>query len=313
MLLDKYRPVRVEEMVNKAAAMELKDLLRSKKPFIITGPAGCGKTLAIELVAKDLGYEIIHLSDDLLKTPEITKQRSIFFKGKIFVIELDSLRALDKIDDFGKQSSFPIILSANDIYQKRYYEIRKKYKLVKFRKVSDIYLMNIVKKICLRENILCNELALKNLLLLYNGDVRAVLIALECLRAEGITLSSVRSLEECKFLNVFDVLLEVYNGEIRSAIRLLSNMDQDIEPWIEENIIDGKSIEANELVAKADLFKTRINRTGSWSLQKYYFDMLGAISTLNTGKKMFNPPYSKWPRRTIKKENTKKDVSSNDE
>ncbi|MBI5332444.1 MAG: Flp pilus assembly complex ATPase component TadA [Candidatus Aenigmarchaeota archaeon] len=300
MLLEKYKPVRIEEMVNKAAAMELKDLLRVKKPFIITGPAGSGKTLALNILAKEMNYEIIHLVDDMLKTPEIAKQRSIFYKGKIFIIELDSLRTLERLDDFAKQSAFPIVLSANDIYQKRYFELRKKHKLVKFRKVSDIYLMNIVKKICLRESIPCSDMALGNLVSLYNGDIRAVLIALECLRAEGITPSSIKNLEECKFLNVFDVLLEVYNGELRHAIRLLSNMDQDIEPWIEENIIDGKSIAANELLAKADLFKTRIERTGSWSLQKYYFDMLGAISALNTGKKMFNPPYSKWPRRQIK-------------
>ena len=300
MLLEKYKPVRIEEMINKAAAMELKDMLKVKKPFIITGPAGCGKTLAIDIIAKESGYEIIHLSDELLKNPEIAKQRSIFFKGKIFVIELDSIKFLERIGDFADQSMFPIVLSANDIYQKRYYELRKKHKLVKFRKVSDIYLMNIVKKICLRESIPCSDMALGNLVSLYNGDIRAVLISLECLRAEGITPSSVKALEQCKFLNVFDVLLEVYNGELRHAIRLLSDMDQDIEPWIEENIIDGKSIAANEFLAKADLFRTRINRTGSWTLQKYYFDMLGAISALNTGKKMFNPPYSKWPRRTPK-------------
>ena len=177
MLLEKYKPVRIEEMINKAAAMELKDMLKVKKPFIITGPAGCGKTLAIDIIAKESGYEIIHLSDELLKNPEIAKQRSIFFKGKIFVIELDSIKFLERIGDFADQSMFPIVLSANDIYQKRYYELRKKHKLVKFRKVSDIYLMNIVKKICLRESIPCSDMALGNLVSLYNGDIRAVLIS----------------------------------------------------------------------------------------------------------------------------------------
>ena len=134
---------------------------------------------------------------------------------------------------------------------------------------------------------------MNRLISLYNGDVRAVLISLECLKSEGITPESIKNMEECKSLNVFDILTEVFNSDLRNSIKIVSNADQDISPWIEENVIDGKSLEGYEYLAKADLFKTRTRKTNNWSLDKYYYDFIGGISTLKTCKKTFNPPYSK--------------------
>lgn len=309
MLLNKYKPEKIEEMVNKEAAREIKDLIFGKKKFIITGPIGSGKSLSLEIIAKEMRFELIHIIDEIFDSPEIVKQRSIFYKGKIFVADLDAIRSVDKLETFIKDCPFSVVLSADDIYQKRYYDIRKKFPLVKFRKISDIYLMNIIKRICSRENIIYSEIALGKLIAMYNGDVRAVLITLECIKSEGITQDSIKSIEECKSLNVFDVLTEVFNGDFKKSKTLLSNMDSDILPWIEENVIDGKSLEAQELVAKADLYRTRVIKTNNWSLNKYYFDFLGGISALKTGRRMFNPPYSKMKVRFTKAKVTKpKDI-----
>ena len=57
-------------------------------------------------------------------------------------------------------------------------------------------------------------------------------------------------------------------------------------------------IRGYEYLAKADLFKARVIKSNSWSMDKYYYDFLGGISTLKTGRKLFNPPYSK---RAVKK------------
>ncbi|GEM_PF-2181550 len=306
MLLHKYKPEKIEDMINKEAAKEIKNLILDKKKFIITGPIGSGKSLSLEILAKDMKFELINITDEIFDSKEITKQRSIFYKGKIFVVDLDSIRSLEKLEEFTKECSFSIIMSADDIYQKRYYDIRKKYSLVKFRKISDIYLMNIIKRICQKESIQYSEIALGKLISMYNGDIRAVMITLECIKTEGITQDSIKSIEECKSLNVFDVLTEVFNGDLRKSTRLLSNMDQDILPWIEENIVDGKSLEAQELVARADLFKSRVIRTNNWSLNKYYFDFLGGICSMKTNRRMFNPPYSKMKFRTTKPKTAKK-------
>ncbi|MBI4895656.1 MAG: hypothetical protein HY831_04140 [Candidatus Aenigmarchaeota archaeon] len=308
MLLHKYKPEKIEDMVNKEAAREIKTLIFEKKKFIITGPIGSGKSLSLEIIAKEMKFELINVTDEIFDSKEITKQRSIFYKGKIFVVDLDSIRSLEKLEEFIKECSFSMVMAADDIYQKRYYDIRKKFSLVKFRKISDIYLMNIIKRICLKENIEYSEIALGKLISMYSGDIRAVLITLECIKSEGVTQDSIKSIEECKSLNVFDVLTEVFNGDFKKSTRLLSNMDQDILPWIEENVVDGKSLEAQELVARADLFKSRVIRTNNWSLNKYYFDFLGGISTLKTGRRMFNPPYSKMKVRATKSKSLKKVV-----
>ena len=298
MLLNKYRPEKIEDMINKDAAKEIKSHILNKKKFIITGPIGSGKTLSLELIANEMKYQIINVTDDIIKDlPEISKQRSMFYKGKFFIVDLDSIRSLDKLTEFTNECTLSVIMCADDIYQRRYYEIRKKYILVKFRKISDFYLMNIIKRICLKENINCSEIALSRLISLYNGDVRAVLITLECLKSEGITLDSIKNIEECKSLNVFDILTEVFNGDLKKSIKLVGDSDQDLFPWIEENVIDGKSLEGYEYLAKADLFKNRVIRTNNWALNKYYFDFIGGISTLKTGKKTFNPPFSKRAKR----------------
>ena len=295
MILEKYKPNKIEDLVNKEAAKELKELILKRKKFIITGSTSSGKSLSLELIAKDLKYQLINITEEI-SDKETMKQKSMFYRAKIFSIDMDSIKSLDKLDDF-LDCPYSVALCSDDIYQKRYYEIRKKYQLVKFRKISDFYIINIVKRICTQENIPYDEIAIGKFVSLYNGDIRAVLINLECLRT-GITIESIKQLEECKSSNVFDVLTEIFNGDLKKSIRALSDMDQDILPWIEENVVDGKSLACNQLVARADLFKSRIRKTGNWSLDKYYYDFLGGISTLKTGKRMFNPPFSK---RTFKR------------
>ncbi len=302
MLLEKYRPDKIEDMANKTPAIEARNNIIAGKRFIITGPIGSGKTLSLKLIAKELRYEIIQVTDDMLKdSKESMGQKSIFYKGKLFLIDLDEIKSMEKMDKFIESSRHPVVMISDDVYQKRYYEIRKKHPLIKFRKIPDFYMSQTIKNICTKEEILCNDLALKKLMNLYNGDIRSVLIALDCLRSEGLTPESVKDLEECKAMDVFELLTEIFNGSINDSRKLMRKTDQDIFPWLEENVVDGASLKANEMLAKADLYQSRVRRSGSWSMEKYYFNFISGISTLKTGKKIFNPPFSRRKFRPAKK------------
>src|SRR3989344_3951151 len=124
MLIEKYKPEKIEEMANKLAATELKSLILKNGKVILSGSTGTGKSLSLQIIAKEMKYEIINITGNTIKNcKDMAKQQSIFYKGKIFVIELDDMRSLESIENFTKESNFPVILNADDIYQRKYYSL----------------------------------------------------------------------------------------------------------------------------------------------------------------------------------------------
>ena len=299
MLLSKYKPSSLEDFVgNKTQLFQIKEWIKNpSKPLLLHGPPGCGKTLAAEIIASEMGLELV--SHQFFSPEHIEKsslQQSLFFSGKLIVIdELDGIRSLRGLADVIKKTKHPIILIANDIYIQKLSSIRSKCLAVKFSKIRYDSVQKFLKNICEKENYEFDEPALRQISMSCDGDIRAAIMDIELLKP-SITLSSLQfaGYRERKE-NIFTTLKIIFHStDMKNVMTALDNSDTDLDGilrWMNENITHISSehvAEAFELLSKADINSSRIMRRQSYSLLKYNRDFISSFSLLNP-KKSFSP------------------------
>jgi replication factor C large subunit len=300
-ILEKYKPKRISEVIGNRKQMEdalnfIKNFKKGKALFLY-GPPGCGKSLSIELIAKELSYEIIELSPSDFrdyntikqKIFEAGKQRSLFGKGRIVLI--DDVEVKDKgmekaILELIKNSSYPVVLTANNPFEKSLATIRKFSEMIKFDKIHSNNLKAFLEKIAKKEGKKYEEKAIAQLARMANGDVRAALIDFETLdeiTEESIKKLSTREVEQ----SIFDTLKVIFKTKsINTALlaaRQSEKTPEEIFWWLEENLIkEYKKPEdlakGFEYLAEADFFQSMIIKRQSWELQKYFLDSMAFVS-----------------------------------
>lgn len=310
MLTGKYKPRTTKEMLgNQKQISDTKNWIKKNKKggaLIITGPPGTGKTLSIQLIAEELGYDLIKLdASDFRKSENIknlllsSKQKSLMSKGKIiFIDELDSMDSsgLKAVSALVKESPVPIVMIADDIYSRRLVNIRQKCDIIKFYKIRSDSLAKFLREIAAVENIDISEASLKKIATSANGDVRA---ALNDLGSNTFGDVSYRDVEN-KIFETIKIILKTKNPEnVKIALKNSDRNLNEIIWWLEENIKN--EYEKKEEIAKAydalsliDIIQARIIKRQSWSLQSYIPDMITTVAlSKEDGYKKFvnyNPP-----------------------
>lgn len=314
MLFEKYRPKSLKEVVGNYRNIEdvrrwIRDWKKSDA-LLLYGPTGCGKSLAMELLAKELNYEMVesHASDyrryeDIVSLLEKTKQQSLFYRGKIVVVDdLDIFESSRGIIELIKNSSCPVVLIAMDAYEKNLREIRKRCRIMKFDRIPHDVIAEFLKSVCQKEGIPYEEPAINQLAKMCNGDIRSALIDMEMLPA--VSLKALYSLGfREKGDDIFNTLKVIFkSSDIRNVLTALGNSEkplEDVVMWLEENIPveygDAEEIaRAYDYLSRADIFSARIIRRQSFSLGKYsVLSALGvALSKKNRHDKftMYRPP-----------------------
>jgi len=290
---EKYRPRKVSEVTGQGAAMQsiLKIITHNtKRPgaILMHGPIGCGKNSALSAIAKEMNFEVIELNaSDLRGKDEMRKtvrgavmQRSLFNKKKMIVIdEIDSVSGREKnglieLAYLIDQSSYPVFLIANDPYSKNIASLRKKYPLVGFKKLENQDIMNILKKICVGENIVPAETSLKKLALLAGGDARAAINDLQAM-GKGID-GEISVAKRDQEIGIFNALKTIFRSNSFAVTDALNNVDMpayETMMWIDENIpveFDVREMEnAYHYLSRADIFYKRITRHNNWHFSIY--------------------------------------------
>ncbi len=292
MLLEKYRPRALRDVIGNAKQIaEIKGWLASWKKgdaIIVCGPPGCGKSLCVRLVAKELGYEIVesHAADergyagmrDLLKA---AGQKSLLQKRKlIFIDELEMIDSIKGVTEIVNESPLPVVMATSNPYEQRLSQIRKRCRLCRFEKIRYDSIAAFLRSICSRESIDCSDAAIMQLAKACNGDVRSAVIDLEC-------RSGAAPMYRDKEENVFETLKILFKtlnlGNSKYAIDTSEKPPEELLLWIEENIPSeyGSADDiasAYDCLSKADIVSSRIIRRQSWSLQKYFISRLCAVS-----------------------------------
>ncbi|MET1160181.1 MAG: replication factor C large subunit [Thermoprotei archaeon] len=307
----KYRPKKIEEVVNQDNAKTqflqwLNSWLKgrpSKKAALLYGPAGCGKTSLVEAAANEYKLELIEMNaSDFRRKQDIERiakvaatMRSLFSRGKIILLdEVDGINpradagAIDAILYLLEVTKYPVVMTANDPWDQRLKPLRDASVMIAFKRLSERDVVTVLKRICTAEKIECEDQALREIAKRSEGDLRSAINDLQSIaEAYGrVTLSLARALVAYRDREYapFEALHRLFNAkylfQAKQAVTQ-TNIDYDtMAIWINEHIPtyyeDPEEIaRAFEALSRADVYRGRIIKSGSWDLLSYVFDMMG--------------------------------------
>jgi replication factor C large subunit len=325
-LIEKYRAKSLIDIKGQDIAIqEMQAFFKTfpkKRALIINGPVGTGKTSMVLALAKEQNLELFELNASDLrnrsKLEEIlapaTKQRSLFKKGKLILMdEADGITGSDRggvpellalID----KTSFPIIITANDIWQKKFNLLRKKCQLISIKELKDETVLQIINGVLEKEN---KQVKLENkerIVKKSRGDIRAALNDLQTILNLGEEAYVSAQIDREKQDSIFNALKKVFQQQPdEKTIRVYDDTKMELNEillWVEENLpteYQGSGLAKAQLsLSLADLFKGRIYRQQYWRFLVYqnFFLSAGISSATKLKSQKFNQ--YKRPSRILK-------------
>lgn len=307
----KYRPKRIDEVVDQDNAKKefiqwIKTWLENKKPVkkaaLLYGPAGCGKTSFVEALANEYKLELIEMNasdfrrrEDIEKIARVASTiSSLFAKSKLVLLdEVDGINprfdlgAVDAILELIDKSKYPIVMTANDPWSPSLKPLRDASLMINFKRLSERDVVTALKKICQFEKISCEEDALKELAKRSEGDLRSAINDLQSI-AEGfgkVTINVVKTLSVYRDREYapYEALLKMFNAKyVFQAKQAVTQTDIDQDTmiiWVNEHIPtyyeDPEEIaRAYEALSRADVYRGRIIKSGSWDLLSYVIELM---------------------------------------
>lgn len=309
-VIDKVRKF-LEEFYNKS----------SKKAMVLYGPPGTGKTTIAHVIGKETNSEIFELnaSDlrDKKRLEEVLKpaieQKPLIHKGKIILVdEVDGISAVDKggLTEFIELieiSHYPILITANDIWDKSLSPLRKKVELIQLRNIDYRIIKEVLIDILKKEKLFIEDEVLTRISIKSKGDLRAAINDLQ-------TISKLKDLkgidfdERNKEVDIFNAMKLIFKEKANEdTLKIFDSVKTPIDEiilWIEENIPNeykGKELaRAYDLLSKTDIFRGRIYKQQYWRFLVYenIFLSYGISSSKKNAKTGFTS-YKK-PTRILK-------------
>jgi replication factor C large subunit len=305
----KHKPQSLSEIVgNKDAKQKFLTWLQSwnngipkKRAALLYGSPGVGKTVTVEVIAKELNMELVEKNASDYRTTDAIKhfaglasQYQTLLGGKRLIL-LDEVDGISGREDRGglralteilKTTRSPVTLTANDAYNPRFRTIRKYCLLIEFKNPTIRQIISRLKKICTEEEIEADEEALKFIVDRSGRDVRSAINDLQVLaqgkkslKYDDVTWYAGRNRKEVIF-NVLRTIL--YSRDSWEAKKAASAADVDPDMlfnWIYENtpyhITNPHDLtKAMDTLALADIYRKRIRTTQNWSLLRYVIDFM---------------------------------------
>jgi len=314
-LIEKYRAKSFNDIRGQEIAVQeirtFFKLFPKKKALILNGPVGTGKTSMACALADEFNCELFELNASDLRNraslEEVLKpsieQKSLFKKGKIILMdEADGITASDRgglpeLIALISKTNFPIIITANDIWQKKFSLLRQRCQIINLKELNSIIVFEILKEVTQREKKDTKIEVLNLIARKTKGDVRAALNDLQSVFDVGEDgfLSEISEREKQE--SIFEALKILFQSEPDSDIIKVFDstyMDlNDILLWVEENIpseYHGQALfRAYDSLSKADIFKGRIYRQQHWRFLVYqnFFLSAGISSSTRLKNKRF--------------------------
>jgi replication factor C subunit 1 len=229
MFVQKYRPVSSNDIIgNKNNINNLIEWLNTwnennkYKCALISGNSGIGKTLSIEIILKELKFNIIELNTDDERDKSYIQnnikqslniKKTVFNKSNILVVN-----DLDCCNDYGfltaiveciKETKIPIICTCNDRYNQNLKTLTNYCIDVKFTKPPTNEIVKFINNIIKKENININQNEILELIENSNNDIRNILNTLQLYTITRIKSNNNEVLNKNKDntqLNLFDLV-----------------------------------------------------------------------------------------------------------
>ena len=323
----KYLPKSSLEIQGQNKAIEeLQNFLQNfpkKRAALIYGPPGCGKTCSVHALAKEKQLELIEVNASDVRNASAIKEKlgpamlqmSLFGTGKLILVdEIDGVSGnadrggLSELRKLNEKTKFPVIMTANDPFDKKFSALRKKSVMIEFRTLSYLSILAILKTIVKKESIEYDETALTMLARRAGGDLRGAINDLQTLseytkklRKEDVDELSGRRQKDT-MISALMRIFKTTNPDV--ALAALDDVDEDHDQiflWIDENL--PKEYKKPEDLARAydnlsiaDVFRRRIKKRQHWRFLVYIYNLLTAGIALS--KKEKYPGFNKYTRTT---------------
>lgn len=303
-----FSDVKGQELAIDKAKIFLKQFPR-KKAIVLHGPPGVGKTSLAYAIAYETDAEILELNaSDLRNKTKIaeiirpaSEQQSLFKKNKIILVdEVDGISATKDRGGLGEllaiieKSAFPVIVTANDIWQQKFNLLRKKTEMVQLKELDYKIILGVLKNVCEKENCVVSSDVLTSISIKSRGDIRAALNDLQILSKMDSPELMKEMGDRNKEQSIFSSLQHVFkNAKVdQKMLNIFDEVNMPVDEiflWIEENIpLEYKGEElakAYDALSIADVFRGRIYRQQHWRFMVYeYFFLSGGIA----GVKKYN-------------------------
>jgi replication factor C large subunit len=326
---EKYRPIKFSEVKGQDNLVEeLKSFFskfpKGKKAILLQGPAGTGKTTLAHVISNEFDFEIFELNASDFRNKEqleaklkpASEQQSLFKKSKILLVdEVDGLSVtkdkggIPELTALIETTKFPMIITANDIWDKKFATLRQKCKSLNLAELSYKTISLVLQEIVKKENLDIDNQILVSIAIRARGDIRAAINDLQTIASDSSKTKNYLSLDERnQSTDIFDAMKVVFKNMLnKETLNVYDSIDLPLEKiflWIEENIPNEYSGEelfkAYEALSIADVFRGRIRRQRHWRFLVYQNIFLSAgISIAKKAPKTGFTHYQK-PTRILK-------------
>lgn len=295
---ERHRPKSFEDIKGQEEAIEkIKQFLENfnsgkikKRALLLHGPPGIGKTSLVYVAGLEIKAEIFELNASDLrnkgKLQEILKpameQRSLFKENKIILVdEVDGISSvetggLSELLNLIDISRFPLIITANDIWDSKFSALRKKVDLIQLKEINYKVIKDVLISVLRKENKFIDQEVLTKIAIKAKGDIRAAINDLQ-------TISKLENPKEIeldernKEVDIFNALRIIFKGKPNEeTLKIFDSVKMPIDEiilWIEKNIPEeysGKELaKAYDLLSKVDVFKGRIYKQQYWRFMIY--------------------------------------------
>jgi len=290
--LKKYEPQSTQQILGQEEALvKLKLGIKAKKPVLLFGPTGVGKTITAHVLGKELGLEVFEINASDTRNKEQIEnilgsamtQQSLFSKGKLII--LDDIDALSGTKDRGglpaiqallEKPCYPIVLTCIDPWDDKFSKLRRQCLLVEFQSIKKESMRNHLKEIALQEEVSCEEKELGEIIKASRGDLRAAITDLQTYSITR-TLTTEEKGERDKEEDIFFCLRKILKSKKwEETYNVFDKADEDLNEcilWLDENLpkeYNGEDLnKAYASLSKADVFNGRIRRWQHWRFLVY--------------------------------------------
>lgn len=263
-----------------------------RRPILISGPCGTGKSSSARLIAEQHGWNIVELNASDYRDKEsiekllvaASQARTVF--GKMNVILLDEIDELaprfDKgassaINDMLKTAKSPVIFIANNRWEKNISFLRNSVDNIEFRKLTSLTIARILERFVRKYRLKVEKETIDSIATRSNGDARSALNDIAVLDNAGKDAAEMIGMRDRK-VDIFTTLDKIFLSNTFSApIAAAANSDVDKDmliKWLDENIPKRYTnredlAKGYDMLSQATIYSSRASRVQYYTYWRY--------------------------------------------